>query len=586
MKWTFKTVLQMAAIVAMAGVVFILALLQYQWTGEISRTEQERLQATLAASVRNFSQEFSYDFQRMCEALEIDPENAPSDFESLLLRHYAGWRNTAAHPNLIASVYIWRTDGAKGPYLEYLDTQAGRFEQVTWPENLESLRGFLSLQAQKFTFVMPDREAVYYPWAFHEQTPALVRPLFGITDLGPTRASARVEDNSSGSEIRPVGFLVVQLDANVLAREYFPALVMHNFGTSDFLVGVRTAAAPYQAIYMSSPDFPVATTTPDATVNLFDAVALESRQRGHPGMVAGSDSQQWQLVVQHSAGSLQVAMAQWRRRYLGISFGLLAVLSGSTILLFSAMRRAERLAKLQMEFVAGVSHELCTPLAVINSAAENLVDGVVDDPAQVRDYGGMIRDQGRRLERLVDEVLLFAAGRFGRLGYDLRPVEVGSIIAQSIDLSESMLQEGGFSVEKDVSDDLPLVVADPVAVSKCMENLISNAMKYAGPGSKWIGIRAQSVPMGRQAEVQISVQDKGIGIPAADLPHIFEPFYRVQAVRDGQIRGVGLGLYLVKRMMESMGGRVTVESEFGRGTYFTLHFPVVEYADRRQGEAA
>jgi len=165
MKWTFKTVLQMAAIVAMAGVVFVLALLQYQWTGEISRTEQERLQATLAASVRNFSQEFSYDFQRMCEALEIDPENSPSDFESLLLRQYAGWSKTAAHPNLIASVYIWRTDGAKGPYLEYLDTHAGRFEQVTWPESLESLRGFLSLQAQKFTFVMPDREAVYYPWA-------------------------------------------------------------------------------------------------------------------------------------------------------------------------------------------------------------------------------------------------------------------------------------------------------------------------------------------------------------------------------------------------------------------------------------
>jgi signal transduction histidine kinase len=81
-------------------------------------------------------------------------------------------------------------------------------------------------------------------------------------------------------------------------------------------------------------------------------------------------------------------------------------------------------------------------------------------------------------------------------------------------------------------------------------------------------------------EVQVSVEDKGIGIPTRDLPNIFEPFYRVQATRDGQIRGVGLGLYLVKHMMEAMGGRVTVTSEPGRGSFFVLHFPVSEPAER------
>jgi signal transduction histidine kinase len=80
----------------------------------------------------------------------------------------------------------------------------------------------------------------------------------------------------------------------------------------------------------------------------------------------------------------------------------------------------------------------------------------------------------------------------------------------------------------------------------------------------------------------VRVEDKGIGIPPDDLPHIFEPFYRVQAVRDGQIRGVGLGLHLVKRMMEGMGGRVTVTSEVGRGTCFVLHFPA---ADSKEEEA-
>jgi two-component system phosphate regulon sensor histidine kinase PhoR len=116
-----------------------------------------------------------------------------------------------------------------------------------------------------------------------------------------------------------------------------------------------------------------------------------------------------------------------------------------------------------------------------------------------------------------------------------------------------------------------------------MENLFSNAVKYAG-ASHWISVRAKAMPAGAPAEVQISVTDRGLGISARDLPHIFEPFYRVQSVRDGQIRGVGLGLYLVKRAMEGMGGRVSVSSEVGRGSCFTLHFPIARASERPEGE--
>jgi signal transduction histidine kinase len=228
-----------------------------------------------------------------------------------------------------------------------------------------------------------------------------------------------------------------------------------------------------------------------------------------------------------------------------------------------------------MEFVAGVSHELCTPLAVINSAAENIVDGVVEGPAQVQEYGTMIREQGRRLERLVDEVLLFAAGGFGRSGYDLRPTEVVTILEQSLAGSEAILRDAGFTFEKEISTQLPCVIADPEALSKCVENLISNAMKYSGE-NRWVFLRALCAPNGGSPEVQITVEDKGIGISPADLAHIFDPFYRAEGVRDGQVRGVGLGLYLVKRMMEAMGGSVSVSSKPSKGSVFTLHFPVFD----------
>jgi signal transduction histidine kinase len=300
---------------------------------------------------------------------------------------------------------------------------------------------------------------------------------------------------------------------------------------------------------------------------------------------AAIGSEQWQLVVQDPAGSVDVGVAQWRRRNLAISFGLLAILAGTMVLLFSVARRAERLAKLQMEFVAGVSHELCTPLAVINSAAENIVDGVVEGAAQVQQYGAMIREQGRRLERLVDEVLLFAAGRFGRSGYDLRPTEVVPILEQSLAASEAMLRDAGFTFQKEIGPQLPFVIADSEALSKCVENLVSNAMKYSGE-NRWVALRAVCATRQGLPEVQISVEDRGIGISPADLLHVFEPFYRAQSVRDGQIRGVGLGLYLVKRMMEAMGGHVSVSSRPFKGSVFTLHLPVFDSAEANHSDAA
>jgi signal transduction histidine kinase len=234
-----------------------------------------------------------------------------------------------------------------------------------------------------------------------------------------------------------------------------------------------------------------------------------------------------------------------------------------------------------MEFVAGVSHELCTPLAVINTAAENLADGVVDSAQQMQEYGGLIRAQGHRLGRLVDEVLLFTAGRFGLSGYDPETVEVAPILIQSLSTSESNLRDAGFTVTKEISDKLPPIVADRSAAITCIENLVSNAVKYSN-SSKWIAIRACEASADSKLEVRISVEDKGIGISSADLAHIFEPFYRAQSVRDDQIRGVGLGLYLVKRMMEDMGGRVSITSELGRGTIVVLHFPAADLPDQME----
>jgi signal transduction histidine kinase len=575
MKWSKRSAMELSAILGMVAVVCTLAVLQYGWTDEISRSEQQRLKANLTSSVRGFEQEFSYDFERLCEAFEMGPEVSPEDMESQMLRRQSDWQRMALRPALLAGVDIWKLEEGHASF-ESFEPGGRSFVGESLPGRLTPLRPYLERQAHVLNArVIGDREALYYPWTFQGSTPALVRPIFHLV-------------NAEDMYVQLQGFLILEFNKEFLEQQYVPELVVRHFGEpalTNFGVAVRNNDPPFRAIYASNAAAAAAKSAPDAAVNLFESVAEEARRRGHAPLQAAAGSERWQLVVQDPAGSVDVGVAQWRHRNLAISFGLLAILAGTMVLLFSVARRAERLAKLQMEFVAGVSHELCTPLAVINSAAENIVDGVVEGPAQVREYGNMIREQGRRLERLVDEVLLFAAGRFGRSGYDLRPTEIVPVLEQSLAACEAMLRDAGFTFEKEIGPELPLVIADSEALGKCVENLVSNAMKYSGE-SRWVALRAVCTTRQGLPEVQISVADRGIGISPADLLHVFEPFYRAESVRDGQVRGVGLGLYLVKRMMEAMGGHVSVSSKMNKGSAFTLHFPVFDSAEPNHSDSA
>jgi signal transduction histidine kinase len=553
---------ELIGIVVMVAVVSVLAFLQYGSTREIGQEEERRLKTSLSSGVRGFDQEFAYDIERLCESFELDPESPQSTLEQRTFRLYENWVQNTADPQLLDGVELWRT-GDGSAVIEVLNPSIRGFQHAAWPKKLDALDEFVTDQLKEIPPVVSGRDAVYSPWIFDVNGPALLRRVFQM--------SVR---NEVDMQVQPVGLLVVKLNKQFLVNGYLPELVRRHFGGSGLGVAVRSAKPPYQPIYLSDPAFPVATTSPDAIINVLDIVAEEAKRRGHPPIQPDDDASQWQLVVQHPAGSLDIAVSAWRTRNLAISFGLLGVLAASMVLLVSVMRRGQKLAKLQMEFVASVSHELCTPLSVINCAAENLADGVVESPGEIREYAEIIRDQGRRLEHLVDQSLSIAAGRLGQSQLSLRPVQISPILTRTIEASGPMLREAAFEVKEKIGSDLPLVMADPGAVEKCVENLLSNAVKYGG-SEREIAVCAEVVNGMKRPEVQVSVKDRGVGIAAGDLPNIFEPFYRVPSARESRVRGAGLGLYLVKKTMEAMGGTVTVASELGRGTSFVLHFPVM-----------
>jgi signal transduction histidine kinase len=299
-----------------------------------------------------------------------------------------------------------------------------------------------------------------------------------------------------------------------------------------------------------------------------------------PVIQYGSHPQPWFLEIQHRARPLQSIVNGVRRNNLAISgFVLLLLALNITVLGFAGFR-SHNFAKLQMDFVASVSHELRTPLTAIFSAGENIRDGVVAKQPDLAEYGGIVMAQSRQLMNHVDRILLFASIRSGKNRYTLRPLQVAEIFACVNKTMAPLIAEESCVLEKRVEPGLPLILGDMLALRGCLENLITNAVKYRGNDHRIRMSAGLGQSDGDRQEVTISVEDHGIGIAASELKQIFEPFYRSPEATAAQIHGTGLGLSLAKHLAEAMGGRLSVTSQIGVGSIFTLHLQLAPAEDR------
>src|SRR5262245_35813790 len=269
---------------------------------------------------------------------------------------------------------------------------------------------------------------------------------------------------------------------------------------------------------------------------------------------------------------------QWISKYFwtNLSFSIITalVLIGGIILTLLAASRAMKLSQMKADFVSNVSHELRTPLASIRVFGEFLKLGRVKEPDKIQEYGEYIETESRRLTQLINNILDFSRIESGQKTYHFEQTSVEGVVADTLKTFEVVLEQNGFNVRLErPPSPLPQVVIDPDAISQAFINLLDNAVKYSG-GSKEIGVK-----LAEQGDaVTISVIDHGVGIASEEREKVFEKFYRVGNCLVHDVKGSGLGLSIVKHIVEAHHGRVTVESEPGRGSAFIIHIPVDQSA--------
>ena len=614
---TRKHVAAPLTVVILVLLLAALTYFQYKWAKQVSDATRAHVTSDLRKSILGWHLDLFRSLAGAPVALQLNAE--PEDYQdrNAYVSRYQEWRARASYPDIVSNVYIWDVNDRRSPML-LLDPETGSFEPEPWPERFESLRKRLQKASSSLALAVagsssPEEFFADHPqedrpfetggytddslggWIFDPRIPALFHPVVHET----SRKSHRQRHQRLSAD-----WVVIEYDIDLVRKELLPELVQRYFagrGGLEYQLAVVSGLDPSEVIYSS--DSWSRTTPPDVTMNLFapqqpaslepPIVFAEDRTRdaddhGYSAYVKSYDfrgafwfpvipgagkGEDWYLLVKYRHGSLDEMFARVWHRDLAISFGILLLLVLSIGLVLLASRRAQHLAKLQVDFVAGVSHDLRTPLAVMSLAADNLADGLVQGRDAAVQYGVRLQSQVRQLTERVEQILAFASLERRVTKYVIRPVEVSTVVDTAMRNTSGLIDETRVVMEVDIESGLPPVLTDPDELAQVLQNLITNAVKYGGEDGR-VEIRARLAQWnGDRTEVQIMVEDHGIGIDREELDRIFEPFYRSPVVVARQIRGTGLGLTLAKRTMQGLGGSISVSSIPGNGTTFVLHLP-------------
>jgi signal transduction histidine kinase len=357
--------------------------------------------------------------------------------------------------------------------------------------------------------------------------------------------------NESWKVIGVAGFII---DIDYLKHKFLPQVISSSLlelpdNTQDNLI-VRIYDGKHNLVYSTKPgkgqnDETIASLP--FVADLF--VAIQSRN------MTPEQWARWNFIVN-----------------LSLSILMTTVLIAGIVLALRTASRELKVSQMKTDFVSNVSHELRTPLSSVRVFGEFLRLGRVKEEEKIREYGQYIETESRRLTQLINNILDFSKIESGRKTYQFEKADVAEVISETLKTLEVQLKQNGFTINFEAPrSPLPLAVIDADAVAQAFMNLLDNAVKYSG-AEREIGVRLDH----GEGFIRLTVTDQGIGIPREEQEKIFEKFYRVSTGLVHDVKGSGLGLSLVKHIVEAHRGRVTIKSEPGRGSSFTIHLPALK----------
>jgi signal transduction histidine kinase len=538
-------------------VVASFALMQYRWISRVAEVEEQTSRQRLESSLQAFADDFDTEITRVHFAFAGVVVQSAVDVLGKARERLQVFKAQSAYPALVRSV----------------DLEEG----VPDPNNID--RG-----------PPPSLTAAV---AF-----ALVEPLTGAPfsrSLPPLEAGGGIGfNNLPPAPARPVPLRIrVALDEKYIVRSLLPQLLERHFGpTAHQHYDVLIQSAPMRnavlrwgsersgswertlGIFTIRPDcllgqtnqthFTAADLTTQNTVALLHQ---PGRCVDRPNPAAGI----W-IVNIRAHPSLSEVVESARRQNLVISFGVLLGLATALAVLAVTAHRARELAALHEQFAASVSHELITPLSVISSASQNLADGVVENSEQMRRYGKMILVHSEQLSEMIENVLWFAR-KDSRDDLEVKEVDVEELIDTAAGTCSRILEDSGVTLERSIEQGLPAICGNRTLLLHCLQNLLTNVAKH-GQSGKWARIRAAR----EGSEVAFTIEDRGDGIPSDDVAHVFDPFYRGAGAKQTRVAGLGLGLNLVRKIVEAHSGRIQLRSSRTSGTTVRFTVPIVSVA--------
>lgn len=379
------------------------------------------------------------------------------------------------------------------------------------------------------------------------------------THRSMTIALVNLKDNNV------VGYLTMPINQDYLQDQYLQPMLVEKFGKSTN-AGITVWLRDW------TKDKIIASSNPSIS---YDSDKIQFDKR-FPDFF-----DDWYLAVAFTTDPTVAASDRSLLKNLAVLGAAVLLLLGALVFMFITAQRERELAQRQAGFLANVTHELKTPLAVMQAAGENLADGRVNNKERLESYGKHIYTESIRLRKMIEKLLDVAKADSKKSLAEPKCVQLDELVGHYLEEHAEYIRSHGFELKTSIDDELERVMVDVENFETILGNLLENAMKYS-KDEKFIRVSLQQ----QNDEVVLKITDHGMGIPKKSQKHIFEKFYRAEDVMTANTKGHGLGLSIVKNLVELNGGTISVKSEEGKGSCFTIRFPVNDLAEAEEEQHA